>query len=548
VCVFCQNLGLAAHQAKSAAALASAGYESAETSSEVSGVSSVSRTFDQNIDGLLIGQRWTSGSLTFSFPQSASEYGADYPDTAITNNFEVLNQGQQSAVRSILQNYAAVANLTFTEMDETATSHAVLRFGVSDKPGTAYAYYPNTSATAGDSFYNNTTGWYDNPVPGNYAWFTFIHEIGHNLGLKHGHDTSVYGAMSADRDSMEYSVMTYRSYVGGPLTGYSNETWGFAQTLMMYDIAALQRLYGANYGTNGGDTVYSWSATTGEMFVNGTGQGAPGANRLFLTVWDGGGEDTYNFASYTANLVVDLRPGAWSTAWSAQVANLGDGRFAAGNVANALLFEGNPASLIENAVAGAGHDTLAGNEAGNLLAGNEGNDSISGGAGNDQIWGGAGSDVIYGNQDRDLIYSNQGTDTIYGGQDPDTLFGGQGADVLYGNQGDDFVFGNLENDTLFGGQGADTMYGGQGDDVLIGGAGDDVLIGNLGADRFVAGAGSGADTIMDFSFSEGDRLDIQGQSYTVRDLPEGLALDLSGGGVIVVLALDPVDLSTAYFV
>ena len=41
---------------------------------------------------------------------------------------------------------------------------------------------------------------------------------------------------------------------------------------MMYDIAALQQIYGANYGFNSGDSVYTWNPTTGEMSINGVGQ------------------------------------------------------------------------------------------------------------------------------------------------------------------------------------------------------------------------------------------------------------------------------------
>ena len=34
-----------------------------------------------------------------------------------------------------------------------------------------------------------------------------------------GHDTdNPFGALPADHDSVEYSIMTYRSYVGGPTT------------------------------------------------------------------------------------------------------------------------------------------------------------------------------------------------------------------------------------------------------------------------------------------------------------------------------------------
>jgi len=212
-----------------------------------------------------------------------------------------------------------------------------------------------------------------------------MHETGHALGLKHPQDVKgAFGAMPLDHDSLEYSVMSYRSYIGASTTsGYTNGTWSYPQTLMMYDIAALQTMYGANYTTNSGDTVYRWSPTTGEELVNGVGQGVPGGNKIFMTLWDGGGHDTYNFSNYTTNLLVDLQPGHWTTVSATQLANLGGTHLAAGNIANALLYNNNPASLIEDAVGGSGNDTLIGNAADNMLTGGAGNDVLDGGAGAD---------------------------------------------------------------------------------------------------------------------------------------------------------------------
>ena len=93
--------------------------------------------------------------------------------------------------------------------------------------------------------------------------------------------------------------MTYRGYIGATVdeeSGYSNETWGFPQTLMMYDIAALQRMYGANFTFNSGNTTYSWNPTTGAFSINGAVQWTPGGNRVFMTIWDGGGKDTYDLS------------------------------------------------------------------------------------------------------------------------------------------------------------------------------------------------------------------------------------------------------------
>ncbi len=152
---------------------------------------------------------------------------------------------------------------------------------------------------------------------------------------------------------------------------------------MMYDIAALQYLYGANYNTNSGDTVYKWNPTTGQETINGVAQAAPGGNTIFMTIWDGGGNDTYDFSNYTTNVTVSLQPGGWTTTSTAQLANLGRGHTAIGNIANAYLYNNNPASLIENAVGGTGTDVITGNIANNKLTGGAGSDTLDGVSGTD---------------------------------------------------------------------------------------------------------------------------------------------------------------------
>jgi Ca2+-binding RTX toxin-like protein len=360
-------------------------------------VSTVTPTGNPYVDGLLGGEKWAVGSLTFSFPTSASYYGTSYGDGEPQNNFGVLNTTQQAAARAALKMDSSVVNLTFSEITETSTSHAALRFASSDDPSTAWAYFPSTSAEGGDAWFNKSSGSYSKPLKGNYAYLTFIHEIGHALGLKHPHEVEgSFGAMPADRDSMEYTVMSYRSYVGASTTtGYTNETGGFAQSLMMYDIAALQELYGANFSSNGGNTTYKWSPTTGEMFIDGVGQGAPVANRIFQTVWDGGGTDVYDFSNYSTPLKIDLRPGEWTTTSTTQLAKLSsDGsHVAVGNIANALQFHADARSLIENAIGGAGNDTLIGNYVANLLNGGAGDDRLIGGGGDDTLDGGLGTDT-----------------------------------------------------------------------------------------------------------------------------------------------------------
>jgi Ca2+-binding RTX toxin-like protein len=369
------------------------------------------------IDGVLGEYKWAVNNVTYSFPTNGSYYGNSYGTAENITNFRSLGTVQQTTARNALKTYASVANLTFTETSETATQHADLRLAMSDKTGSAWAYLPNTVAEGGDVWFNISNGYFTSPVKGNYAFMVFLHEIGHALGLEHTHEGN---AMPQDRDSLEYTVMSYRSYVGGSTTGgYTNETWGYAQSLMMYDIAAVQHMYGANYATNGGNSTYSWNATTGEMAVNGVGQGAPGGNKIFLTVWDGGGNDTYDLSNYSTNLKVDLRPGEFTKTSTAQLAKLHwDGsKVAVGNIANALLYHGDTRSLIENAVGGSGNDSLTGNDGINLLRGGAGSDTLYGLGGGDSLDGAAGADTLSGGTGTDIFDFNSVKDSLSSARD-----------------------------------------------------------------------------------------------------------------------------------
>lgn len=335
--------------------------------------------------------KWASNDFTYSFPTSASFYtglgGGAYGSGEQNAGFKAFNAIQQAATTSILNMYSQVANVTFTLITESTGQSATLRYAGSSQPSTAWGYFPSTSPEGGDAWFNSTGSWYTNPIIGNYGYLTIIHETGHLLGLKHPHESSgLFNAVPVSADSLEYTVMSYRSYIGASTSqGLTNATWSFPQTLMLYDMASLQYMYGANYTTNATDTVYKWNSATGQETINGVAQAAPGGNTIFMTTWDGGGTDTYDFSNYTTAVTVSLQPGGWTTTSTAQLANLGAGHIAIGNIANAYLYNNNPASLIENAIGGTGADVITGNIANNKLTGGAGNDTLDGVSGNDTV-------------------------------------------------------------------------------------------------------------------------------------------------------------------
>jgi serralysin len=364
------------------------------------------RTNSPLIDGVLSGLQWNGSTVTYSFPAQAIFYGSGYGSGEPQNNFAPMNELQSVVARSIFRMISATTNLTLTEIEETASTHADIRLAMSGAAEIGWTYTLDEAGAGGDSWFNSTNGRYHAPVIGNFAFWTFLHEVAHTLGLKHAHEDGIFGRVPVDLDSMEFSVTTYRSFVGAAGARVENEPWGYAQSLMMGDIAALQHMYGANFSDRAGPTTYRWDNKTGQAFIDGVGQGLPGGNRIFSTVWDGGGIDTYDCANYRSDLSVDLRPGHWSTLSTGQLAYLGGFRFARGNVANTLLYQDDPRSLIENATGGYGDDRIVGNSTGNHLTGRQGKDRLSGFEGADTLNGGQDHDVLRGGEGRDVFVFN----------------------------------------------------------------------------------------------------------------------------------------------
>ena len=432
-------------------------------------------TGNRNVDAVLIGSKWGSLNLTYSFPTSGSNYNGPFLDSNGVNAYHlVLGPQQQAAARAAFAQLSAATGLTFTEITETDTVHANIRISQTadqDAPS-AYGGFPSdTRGVAGDIWFGRTNQpYYDLAFKGTWGFATTMHEIGHTMGLKHGHqdytssDLSLYfgtsprfgtQSLTPDRDGQSWSLMTYTP---APFTNsnFAGEKINQPQSYMQYDLAALQYLYGANYNTNSGDSVYTFSQTTGEMFINGVGQGAPSGNKIYSTIWDGGGNDTIDVSNYSNGVTVDLRPGEFSTFDPAQLANnlayQNLVNLAPGNIAMSLLYNNDARSLIENVKGGSGNDIFVGNTANNFLDGGAGSDTVI-------FTSTTGVNVTLNDTNADVVVTHDGeTDTL------------RSIENIGGTSGNDTITGNGQDNILTGGSGGtDTLSGGDGNDRLVGG-------------------------------------------------------------------------------
>jgi serralysin len=326
---------------------------------------------------------WTNSTITFSFMNQVPDYYAN--NAQERNQFIAFNQTQQAAARLALQHYSEVSGLNFVEVSD-AGAGGTIRFGTASMhKKSAHAYSPHSSPTGGDVWLNNSESSNLDSSYGSYGFHTLIHEIGHALGLKHpGNYNSSGGGAPApylypELDTNQYTVMSYKSHPGS----YANP-----QTPMLYDIAAIQHLYGANHNTRAGNNTYTWDAS--RAFVQ--------------TIWDGGGIDTIDASNQGLAAVINLNPGSFSSIGSQTNGN--SSSTASNNLAIAY------GVTIENAVGGAGDDTLIGNSSSNYLAGSYGNDYIAGYGGYDTLIGGSGNDTFALGDSSSVFYQGDGYATI----------------------------------------------------------------------------------------------------------------------------------------
>lgn len=460
---------------------------------------------------------------------------------SITYNIEGLTAAGQQLATWAFEVWAATTGLVFQRTTGSA------EITVDDNRSGAFAGPDSVSddGTINSASVNVGIDWLQayGTTFDSYSFLTYLHEIGHALGLGHsgeydGSASYALGDYLYRNDSYQMSIM---SYFDVSANTFVDGVDGLPVTPMIADLVAMGWSYGATaftgntvWGANnnlGGILGQVLSMIVGEAPVNTSI--LAGGTPLMFTVVDTGGTDTLDLSHTTVGNRVNMNGGTLS--------DLAGERNVMGIAVGTVL---------ENFVGGSGADTVTGNSASNSFIGGLGNDSIDGGGGTDtaQIGaaftavsvsvsngvvtitsangidrftniesfvfsdrtltlsqltsGGSGGSPIVGTPARDVLLGTPlndsmqglgGDDRIDAGEGSDTIEGGNGHDEILARGGNDSVLGGLGNDNIAGADGDDTIYGDSGGDALGGGNGNDVLYGGTGRD--VIGGGSNEDLI-----------------------------------------------------
>ena len=284
-----------------------------------------------------------------------------------------FSSAQADDIRQAFKEISKFVNITFVEIEEDGSSAGTIRLAMNTITDEAGNYREGIAATAdppseeprgGDVFFNKqfnsgnfSTGLVQNSETGVGDVTVLYHEIFHALGMEHPVDNKET-LFQESKNSREYTVMADEfSSENGADFNLNGNNYKVASTPMVYDIAPLQYLYGANMSHNASDTTYNYKPDT--PFIE--------------AIWDAGGTDTLDFSNFSKANTISLVDGEYSTIgfdvdWS-MTDNLG------------IAFD----AIIENAIGGSGDDTIKGNSSDNSIEGRSGNDIIDGGLGVDTV-------------------------------------------------------------------------------------------------------------------------------------------------------------------
>jgi serralysin len=464
---------------------------------------------------------WSGPTVTYSMPETAPSNDPTLPVHDEANGQVAMTATMQNSARLAFELWDDLIAIDLTESSNDPA--AGITFAYSSTSGGTHAspileYGANNQDTIiGQQIWADST-WetQDDDADmffGGYGFQTYMHEIGHALGLSHPGQYNGSADYPTDaefaQDSRQYSIMSYFGGYSETQDAWTQDgtqsNWLYSSTPMLYDIAAIQAKYGADYTTRAGNTTYGFGSNAGRAVYDFNQNNHP-----IFTIWDGGGSDTIDTSGFGDDQYINLGEGSYSS-----IGGL------TGNIAIAY------GATIEHAKGGSGQDYIQGNTANNNLYGNGGVDQLYGMAGNDRLDGGQGADFMYGGGGDDTYYVDNVNDFI----EETTVINGY--DKVYSTASSYTLPYKVEVLTLLAGAvsgtgnaAANEINGNIGDNILDGAGGADIMRGGQGADTYYVD--NFGDQVLESSTPEIDTV-YSTVSYTLGSYVENLVLE--GGAV-----------------